>query len=346
MAPQVQAIIHEISICDINLCSQVDIMLPVTICGWDTKEIGGNMVEDKLPVPIDSSEIRSMIYTFRGKQVMLDSDLAELYQVETKYLNRQRNRNTERFPEDFCFRISKEEYEFLRRQNDALKSETAPGGRRYLPYVYTEQGIAMLSAVLRSDVATMVSISIMRAFVEMRKFLVSNQELFSRLDRVEHRQLEAEHKQLETDKKFERVFDYIAANTEAKQHIFFDGQIYDAFSFIVDIIKKAKNKLVLVDNYVDVNTLNLLCKKNKNVSVLITGSGNGNLTSKDVGKFNAQYQGLAIEKRNDFHDRFLIIDDTEVYHIGASIKDAGKKSFGMTKIEDEALIKSLMEKLK
>jgi hypothetical protein len=197
----------------------------------------------------------------------------------------------------------------------------------------------MLSAVLRSDVAVQVSIKIMNAFVEMRRFLVSNAAIFERLDRVEL-------KQIETDKKLEEIFNYIATSTEVKQHIFFDGQIYDAFSFIVDLIKKAQNKLTLIDNYVDTNTLNLLCKKNKGVPVLIAGSGNGSLTSKDISKFNAQYQGLTVKTRNDFHDRFLIIDDSEVYHIGASIKDAGKKSFGITKIEDQALIDSIIDKVK
>lgn len=208
-----------------------------------------------------------------------------------------------------------------------------------MPYVFTEQGIAMLSAVLKSDIAIKVSIRIMDNFVRIRKFLVSNKELFSRLDRVEL-------KQLETDKKLEKVFNYITSRAEVKQHIFFNGQIYDAFSFIVDLIKKAKNKIILIDNYVDTNTLNMLCKKNKGVLVNIETSGKGNLTNKDISKFNAQYQGLTVKVRTDFHDRFLIIDDREVYHIGASIKDAGKKSFGITKIEDETLIESLINKLK
>ena len=207
-----------------------------------------------------------------------------------------------------------------------------------MPYVFTEQGIAMLSSVLKSDVATIVSINIMRAFVAMRHFLIGNATIFERLDRVEL-------KQLETDQKLEKVFNYIATQTEVKQHIFFDGQIYDAFSFIVDIIKKAKTKLVLVDNYVDTNTLNLLCKKNNGVDVVIATAGKGNLTAKDITTFNAQYSKLTVKTTNDFHDRFLIIDDMEVYHIGASLKDAGKKSFGITKIEDETLIKSLLKKI-
>lgn len=297
------------------------------------------MAEDKNLVIVHNKEIQSMIYTFRGRQVMLDSDLAMLYQVETKYLNRQRNRNAERFPEDFCFQLSKEEYEILRCQNVTSKNENGSGGRRYLPYVFTEQGIAMLSSVLKSEVAAKASINIMRAFVEMRKFLISNNEMFARLDRVEL-------KQLETDKKLEEVFDYIATTKEVKQKIFFNGQIYDAFSLMVEIVEKAEKELILIDNYVDVNTLNILSKKKDGVNVLIVTSGNGNLTDKDVAKFNSQYPKLAVKISKDFHDRFFIIDRNEVYHIGASIKDAGKKSFGITKLEEQDLIDSLLGKVR
>ena len=296
------------------------------------------MAEDKNLVIEDNKEIQSMIYTFRGRQVMLDSDLARLYQVETKYLNRQRNRNAERFPEDFCFQLSKEEYEILRCQNVTSKKENGSGGRRYLPYVFTEQGIAMLSSVLKSEVAAKTSINIMRAFVEMRKFLISNNEMFARLDRVEL-------KQLETDKKLEEVFDYIATTKEVKQKIFFNGQIYDAFSLMVEIVEKAEKELILIDNYVDINTLNILSKKKDGVNVLIVTSGKGNLTDKDIAKFNSQYPKLTVKISKDFHDRFLIIDRKEVYHIGASIKDAGKKSFGITKLEVEELTKSLLDKV-
>lgn len=297
------------------------------------------MTEDKNLTIVENKEIQNMIYTIRDKQVMIDSDLAILYQVETKYLNRQRSRNADRFPDDFCFQLTKEEYEFLRCQNVTSKKESGSGGRRYMPYVFTEQGIAMLSAVLKNDVATNVSVNIMRAFVEMRNFLLSNKEMFSRLDRVEL-------KQLETDKKLEKVFNYIASNTEVKQNIFFDGQIYDAFSFIVGLIQKAKKEIILIDNYVDINTLNILCKKNKNVKIKIYTSGKGNLTTKDINKFNAQYEELTLKINTDFHDRFLIIDKEEVYHIGASIKDAGKKSFGITKIEDKDLVKGLVNKVR
>ena len=296
------------------------------------------MVEDQNNVVVKNRDIQHMIYNIRDKQVMIDSDLAMLYQVETKYLNRQKSRNEDRFPEDFCFQLTKEEYDILRCQNVTSKKESGSGGRRYLPYVFTEQGIAMLSTVLKSKVATDISINIMRTFVEMRKIFLSNQEIFKRLDRVELKQLEA-------DRKLEEVFNYIGANTEVKQNIFFNGQIYDAFSFIIGLIIKAKKEIILIDNYVDINTLNILCKKNKGVGIVILTGSKGTLSTKDIKIFNAQYPKLSLKFTTDFHDRFLIIDKTEVYHIGASIKDAGKKSFGITKIEDNYLIQSLLNKV-
>ena len=307
------------------------------------------MTEDKNLVIVDNREIQSMIYTFRGRQVMLDSDLARLYQVTTSNLNKAMKRNIARFPEHFCFQLTENEYENLRFQNGISSLTNNYGGRRYMPYVFTEQGIAMLSAVLKSEIAVEVSIKIMNSFVEMRKFLLSNQELFSRLDKVELRQIEFEKKidskNADTDKKLEEVFDYIATTKEVKQKIFFNGQIYDAFSLMVEIVEKAREEFILIDNYVDVNTLNILSKKRKEVDVLIVTSGKGNLTEKDIAKFNSQYPKLMVKINKDFHDRFIIIDRKEVYHIGASIKDAGKKSFGITKLDVEDLTKSLLDKV-
>lgn len=294
------------------------------------------MLENKNLVIIDNREIQNMIYTFRGKQVIIDRDLAYLYNVETKVLNQAVKRNISRFPESFRFQLSDDEKEKLVTNCDRFKSLKHSSSN---PYAFTEQGIAMLSAVLKSDVAVEVSVKIMNSFVEMRNFLLSNREMFARLDRVEL-------KQLETDKKLEEVFNYIAANIEVRQNIFFDGQIYDAFSFIVGLIGKAKKEIILIDNYVDVNTLNILCKKNHGVDVVIATSGKGSLSAKDITKFNAQYPKLSVKTNTNFHDRFLIIDKTEVYHIGASIKDAGKKSFGITKIEDKDLVKSLLNKVR
>ena len=294
------------------------------------------MSEDKKIVVVGNTEIQNMIYSVRGKQVMVDSDLAELYKVTTGRLNEQVKRNLNRFPSQFMFQLTDDEYKSLISQNAISKK--GRGGRRTLPYVFTEQGIAMLSAVLKSDIAVDVSIKIMDTFVKMRNFLLSNREMFARLDRIEL-------KQLETDKKLEEVFNYIATNTEVKQNIFFDGQIYDAFRFIVGLIGKAKKEIILIDNYVDINTLNILCKKNEGVNVIIATAGKGNLSSKDINNFNSQYSKLSVKTNKDFHDRFLIIDKTEVYHIGASIKDTGKKSFGITKIEEKDVIISILNKV-
>ena len=189
----------------------------------------------------------------------------------------------------------------MRWQIVTSSEDNTHGGRRYMPYVFTEQGITMPSVVLKSDIAVEVRIKIMNSFVEMRNFLLSNREMFARLDRLELRQLE-------TDKKLKEVFNYIASNTEVKQNIFFDGQIYDAFSFIVGLVKKAKEEIILIDNYVDVNTLNIMCKKNQCVNVSIMTSGKGSLSAKDITKFNAQYPTLSVKTTTDFHDRFLIID--------------------------------------
>ena len=267
---------------------------------------------------------------------MIDRDLASLYQVQTKRLNEQVKRNLGRFPAEFCFKLSDKEKDELVANCDRFETLKHSSSN---PYAFIEQGIAMLSAVLKSDIAVEVSIKIMNSFVEMRKFLLSNKEMFARIDRIEL-------KQLETDKKLEEVFNYIATNIEVKQNIFFDGQIYDAFSFIVGLIGKAKKEIVLIDNYVDSNTLNILCKKNKGVDIIIATAGKENLSTKDINKFNAQYPKLSVKTTTDFHDRFLIIDKMEVYHIGASIKDAGKKSFGITKIEDKDLIQSLINKVR
>lgn len=297
------------------------------------------MKDENTLIPIDETNITDIIYTIRGKQVMLDSDLAILYRVETRVFNQAVKRNSKRFPERFRFQLTEEEYKNLRSQFVTSSEDNAHGGRRYMPYAFTEQGIAMLSAVLKSDIAVDVSIKIMDTFVRMRNFFVSNKDMFARLDRVEL-------KQIETDKKLEEVFNYIASNTEVKQKIFFDGQIYDAFSFIADLIGKAQSKLILIDNYVDVNTLNILCKKRSGVDVLIATAGKGSLTTKDINKFNAQYPSLSVKTTTDFHDRFLIIDDKEGYFIGASIKDAGKKSFAITKMEDGKMVQELINKVR
>lgn len=274
--------------------------------------------------------IKNLIYTIRQKQVMLDSDVAMLYNCETKYINRVMKRNKERFPEEFCFQLTQDEFQNLRCQfvTSSFEKENY-GGRRYCPYVFTEQGIAMLSALLKSEVAIKVSINIMKAFIEMRKFIASNSAIFERLTTVEY-------KLLEHDKKFDNVFNELQKNpdSEFKQKIFFNGQIYDAYSLIIDIIKSAQNKIIIIDNYIDDSILKMLSKKNRDVQVVILTSQNCHFIKLDIDKFNKQYPTLKITYTNKFHDRFMIIDEKELYHIGASLKDLGKKCFTISKIND------------
>lgn len=221
-------------------------------------------------------------------------------------------------------------------------NDSKKGGRRYLPYVFTEQGIAMLSAVLRSDVAIQVSINIMNAFVEMRRFIANNTLLFERISNVELKQLEY---QKQTDKKLEQIFEYISKHEEASQKIFFDGQIYDAFSLIVSLIQKAEKEITLIDGYVDVGTFNLLSKKSENVSMTIYTQKRTRLSETDIENFNAQYPTLEVKHTKVFHDRFLILDKEIAYHIGASLKDAGKKCFGINLIQDAGIIKDILQRL-
>lgn len=288
-------------------------------------------------------DIKSMIYVVRNQQVMIDSDLAMLYQVETKRLNEAVKRNIARFPEEFRFQLTAEETESLRSQFATLNENDGRGKhRKYLPYVFTEQGIAMLSAVLRSDVAIQVSISIMKSFVEMRRFIANNALLFERISTVELRQLEY---QKQTDEKLEQIFEYISEHEESSQKVFFDGQIYDAFSLIVNLIQKAEIEITLIDGYVDVGTLNLLSKKKSDVAVTIYTQKQTKLTKADVKNFNAQFPTLKIKYTKVFHDRFLILDQATAYHVGASLKDAGKKCFGINLIQDAGIIKDILQRL-
>lgn len=287
--------------------------------------------------------IEKLIYIIRDKQVMIDSDLAVLYQVETGALNRAVKRNINRFPEDFRFQLTAEEYENLKCQiGIASLNENGYGGRRTLPYVFTEQGISMLASVLHSDVAVNVSIGIMRAFVEMRRFIANNALLFERISNVELKQMEY---QKQTDEKLEQIFECISKQEESNQKVFFDGQIYDAFSLIVSLIQKAEKEIVLIDGYVDIGTLNLLAKKNEGVSVTVYTHQRTRLTNMDVDNFNAQYPVLKVEYICAFHDRFLILDGKTAYHIGASLKDAGKKTFGITLINDEGITRDILQRL-
>ena len=276
---------------------------------------------------ISPIEIRSLIYSIRGKQVMLDSDLASLYEVETKNLNKAVKRNIERFPASFCFQLTEEEVENLRFQIGT--SSLSYGGRRYLPYVFTEQGVAMASAILRSDIAVKVSVEIMETFVEMRRTIISNASLFHRLDKIEL-------KQLDTDQKFEAIFKAMGSDKlHSEKGIFYNGQIFDAYTFVSDIIRSAKSSIILLDNYVDDTVLTLLGKRNNNVTATIYTKNISNQLRLDVQRYNSQYPPSEIEFFSDAHDRFLIIDDTDLYHIGASLKDLGKKWFAFSRMDIE-----------
>ena len=273
--------------------------------------------------------ISEKIYLIRDVQVMLDRDLAELYQVETKVLNQAVKRNADRFPQSFMFQLS--EMEFSDWRSQIVTSNGDKMGLRRPPYVFTEQGVAMLSAVLRSKTAVDVSIQIMQAFVAMRRFMLSNAEMFRRIDSLEIRQLH-------TEKKVDQVLDVIGTHEiEPRQGVFFDGQIFDAYAFVSKLVRRAKVSIVLFDNYVDDSVLTLLSKRKKNVSARIYTRRISQQLQLDLEKYNAQYPPVEIVSFADAHDRFLILDDTEVYHIGASLKDLGKKWFAFSKIEKDAL---------
>ena len=304
-----------------------------------------SVTNDKLRViEYKDEDIKNLIYTVRGKQVMLDSDVAMLYHYETKYINLAVRRNKERFPEDFCFQLTNVEAENLRLQfaTSSLTKENY-GGRRTLPYVFTEQGIAMLSGLLRNDVAIKVSINIMNAFVEMRRFLTTNRQVFERLNNVEYKLIEQNNLLSNHEKKFEEVFDQLQNKKENEftQKIFFDGQIWDSYSLIIDIIKRAKSKILIIDNYIDDSILKMLSKKSKDVEVIILTSQNCDISKLDINKFNKQYPTLKIARSNKFHDRFIVIDNKELYHCGASLKDLGKKCFAINKMNDIKFIENI-----
>jgi hypothetical protein len=281
---------------------------------------------DKNTLILNEQQIQNRIFTIRGKQVMLDSDLAELYEVSTSRLNEQVKRNIERFPDDFMFKLTQQEWNNLKSQF----ATSSWGGRRKLPNVFTEQGISTLSGVLHSSTAIRVNIAIMRAFVSMRKFLMENASLFQRLNRLEM-------KQLETDDKVEKIITALETNTlHPKQGIFYDGQIFDAYKFVSDLIKSAKKSIVLIDNYVDDSVLTLFSKNQKIKVIIYTKNFNKQLRL-DLKKYNSQYRPIEIRQFDKSHDRFLIIDDRDVYHFGASLKDLGKKWFGFSRFDMEAI---------
>ena len=282
----------------------------------------------------DESIIRDRIYSIRGYQVMLDRDLSELYGVKPFRLREQVKRNQKRFPDDFVFRLNKNEISYLVSQN-AIPSKQSLGGSN--PYVFTEQGVAALSSILTSDIAIDISIRIMRAFVAMRKFIQTNGHIFQRLDRVEV-------KLLENDQKFEKVFDALESKDRIPdQGIFFEGQVFDAYNFVSDLFRKAEKSIVIVDNYVDDTVLVNLTKIKKDVQVRIVTKSISDQFRLDLKKYEEQYFHIEVKASKSIHDRFIIIDGEVLYHLGASLKDLGKKLFAFTKMDKAAL--KLLEKI-
>lgn len=297
-------------------------------------------------IQLKTENIENRIFVIRNQQVMIDRDLAPLYGVETKRLNEQVKRNIDRFPERFMFQLTKEEqeyFDFQRSQiatiND-LKPQNATSNLRgkhskYLSYAFTEQGVAMLSSVLRSETAVQVSIRIMDAFVAMRRFLQNNAQIFVELGSIKHHLLESDLHHKENDQKIERLFTLMDRyKIEEKQGIFFQGQIFDAYAKFESFIQQAKKEIILIDQYVDLSVLERLTKKRKNVNVSIYTKAQTPLTIQDIQQFNTQYPTLTVHHTSKMHDRFLIIDHNTIYHIGASLKDLGKKCFAFEILED------------
>ncbi len=275
---------------------------------------------------INKQNIQNKIYAIRGLQVMIDRDLAELYGVETRVLKQAVKRNIERFPSDFMFEAMDKDIDFMVSQS-VIPSRQHLGGAK--PFLFTEQGVANLSSVLTSKIAVEINIQIMRAFVDMRKFISSNLSIFERFERIEQRL--SIH-----DENFNKIFDAIEDKTiKPKQGIFYDGQIFDAYAFVSDLIKSAKSTITLFDNYIDESVLTLL-SKNQTVKITIYTKNISKQLKLDIEKYNNQYKQIELEKFDLSHDRFLLIDD-DLYHIGASLKDLGKKWFAFSKMEKESL---------
>ena len=285
---------------------------------------------------IEEINIENLIYEVRGKQVMFDSDLARLYGCKngTKEINQAVKNNIEKFPERFSWKLTDFESRNFLVKNFDQKNIELRGGKYKNPRVFTEQGIAMLATILKSERAIEVSIRIMDTFVAMRKFINDNRDIFKRITTVEY-------KMIEYDDNFEKIFDALETKKLEKEKIFFNGEIYDAYSLIINLIKKTNERIIIIDNYIDKSLLDMLIYKKENVDVLLVTSSHY-LTNLDIEKFNKQYPNLTIKYSNIFHDRFIIIDNI-LYHVGASFKDLGKKCFGINKIEDKEYLDKIIE---
>lgn len=270
------------------------------------------------------TQVENRIFTIRGEQVIMDSDLAKLYGTVTKRFNEQVQRNIARFPAEFMFQLSEEEFDYLRSQNAA----TNLNKRRSLPLVFTEHGVIMAAAILKSEIADRASVKVVEAFVAMRRFLSANAQVFQRLETIEY-------KLLESDQKFEDIYSKLEEKSlKPQQGIFFDGQVYDAYELICTLIKSAASRIVLIDNYVDERVLTMLDKRDPGVAATIYTQKISKQFALDIAKHDSQYPSIDVKVFTKSHDRFLIIDN-RVYHVGASIKDLGNKWFAILEMEDQ-----------
>ena len=283
---------------------------------------------------INNIKIENLIYEIRGKQVMLASDVAKLYQVETKALNQVVKRNLNRFPEDFCFQLTLEEAQEVSSRSQIVTLNRSGNNRgnniKYLPYVFTEHGVMMLSGLLKSDIAAKVNVAIIKAFVLMRKYIANN-TLETRVSNIETKLIDYDHK-------FELIFDKM--DNEKPYHLFFNGAIYDAYSLLCDILSQAQESIAIIDNYLDKNILDVFASIQKDVLIVTK-----NINKKDLEMYEHQYQNVKIIKNDSFHDRFIIIDKKTLYHCGASFKDLEKKCFAITKMTDEEILSQLLVKI-
>ncbi len=282
----------------------------------------------------EREKVENLIYEIRGVQVVLDSDLARLYECSngTKTINLAVKRNVERFPEDFYFQLTKKEYDNLKFQFETSRLNRH-GGVRKMPYVFTEQGVAMLASVLRTSVASSVSVDIMRAFVIMKRYVSK-----TLLEQTYINELV-----LKDSKRIDLLEETLLKFKEKRNHLFFEGQIYDAYSKISEIFRKAKKDLIIIDAYADVTILDMI--KKISVNVIVITKQNGLLTNMDIKKYNNQYHNLTIKYSDSFHDRYFIIDNNDIYHCGASINHAGARTFSINILEDKDVCETLKNKV-
>ena len=310
-----------------------------------TEEDSDLIVTPNQVVSIDDDFIKSRILTVRGVQVMLDRDLAMLYGVDVKRVNEQVKRNIERFPEDFMFRLTKDEC--LRSQIATLNMKRGKH-LKYMPYAFTESGVAMLSGVLRSSIAVDVNIRIMRAFVAMRRALVSVAPILSRVAEMERRHQEERSARLadqsRNEERFDAIFKAMGEGDFPAQKVFYNGKHYEAYSFAKKLVRRATKRIVLVDGYCDDVTLDILANKRGGANVMIATVAKTAITPTAVAKFNKQNPTLTVKTTGVFHDRFMILDGTELYHFGASLKDLGRQYCAVSRM-DAMFIPSIMQRI-